>query len=460
VTEIHLTALAAVRPPRVLDRAEIARAWGGIDRGTVAVTGPDEDAVTLAHAAVSALDDLTRVGTVILARPSRPHGSGDGAAVVATAAGLPPGTRTLEVGGSERAFTTALMLAHDLVLARPDYEIVVVAAEDAVAEAGSDEERRLGHGAVAALVGARPGVARFGPTATSLSAAPDVWVDAAGTRRSAGDRFLAATVTVEQLAVACDLSPELNATLVGASAVHIGANDPRARRSLASRLAPEAASTSRLLKREGAGVATSGLLLAEALPSAQAGEVHVLVGVGSGVDLVALTVTTPPPDPLISAQITPQPVPYGVHLRSRERMVVRPAVPDTSAVPAWRDLEATLGLVGHRCEDCAETSYPGRGRCRACGGATSAETIRLAGGGEVVTLTTDHLVAGVNPGTPESPTTMVVVQLDAGARVFLPATHGAELAIGDRVQTVLRLAHMGGGFRNYHWRAEPVGGTG
>jgi hydroxymethylglutaryl-CoA synthase len=460
VTAIHLTDLAAVRPGRTLDRGDIARTWGGVDHGTVSVAGPDEDAVTLAHRAASALrEDLGRVATVILARPSRAVGSGDGAAVVAAAAGLPRGTRTLEVGGSERALTSALMLAHDLAQARPDDDVLVVGAEDAVAEAGSDEEGRLGHGAVAALVGTRPGVARFGPAATSSSAAPDVWLDAVGTRRTAGDRFLAATVTTEHLRIASDADPALSVAMADAAAVHVGANDPRARRSLASRLAPDARATTQLLEREGAGVATAGLLLAEALPSAQPGEVHIVVGIGSGVDLLALEVTTPPTGPLVEVAADPQLVPYGVHLRSRDRLVARAAVPDTSAVPAWRDLEATLGLIGHRCLDCDEITFPGRGRCRACGGATADDGLRLVGGGEVVTFTTDHLVAGVNPGTPESPTTMVVVQLDAGARVFLPATHGAELAVGDRVRTVLRLAHLGGGFRNYHWRVEPVGGA-
>jgi uncharacterized OB-fold protein len=203
------------------------------------------------------------------------------------------------------------------------------------------------------------------------------------------------------------------------------------------------------------GAVLPASLLVEAVTSAVPGGIVDLFAFGSGATRSSVEVLD------VSRAIrTVEPagpdVPYAMFLRSGG--VLEPPVsgPPASPVSAWRDLDVTLKLMGGVCTACGATYFPRRPACASCGAHDSAKPVRLVGEATVVTSTTDHLVAGVNPGTPESPTTMVIAETDAGARLFLPAVHGSFPAIGSRVRTVIRLAHQGGGFRNYHWRFAPV----
>lgn len=452
MTEVQLTGLALHRPARRLPRTAIAGTWGHSATGELRVAGPDEDAVTLAVAAADAMGDpLDTVSTVVLVRPTTPAGAGDGAAVAAAALGLAPSVRTVELGGSDRAVGTAIGLAADLVRGGADRAVLVLAGDDSRMVAGSPAELRHGHGGAAVLVGRDPGPARLVTTASVNAAVADRWFGPDGARRDAGERFLATTVLPPLL----DVLPGPGGEGVPVS-LQVAVADARAAARLAAARGHAADRVAAGSWDAGApGLVLPAALLAEAVAAAAPGELIEVVAVGSGLASVTVEVTDParvvrdlaPPGPEVA---------YATYLRAGGQLEPPLSAPATSPVTAWRDLDATLRLHGGRCERCRTTSYPQRPACPSCGSTAPMVSERLVGTATVVTTTTDHLVAGVNPGTPESPTTMVVGETPQGARLFLPAVHGTEPAIGSEVRTVLRLAHLGGGFRSYHWRFAPT----
>jgi hydroxymethylglutaryl-CoA synthase len=453
VNEIHLTRLAVHRPSRRLSLEDVARAWGTAASGELLVAGPDEDAVTLAVAAGAALDgSLEDVSTVILVRPLTAHGSGDGAAVAAAALGLPAAVRTLQLAGSDRGVTTAISVAADLVRSGSDVSVLVLAGDDTRMPPGSIGEQRHGHGGAAVLISRVPGAARLCSTAAVSSAAADRWFSEDGTRQDAGERFVATTVLPPLLAALPTWPDE-----VPPASLQIALSDLRAATRLAVSRGGVRERVAAVAWQGGApGATLPAALLVEAVAAGQPGELVEVLAVGSGVGQVRVEVRDPTLAVPARRQVGPE-LPYTAYLRAGGLLSPPYEAPAASPVTAWRDLDATLRLHGMRCTRCATVSYPRRPACPGCGSSGPTTPARLRGEAVVVTSTTDHLVSGVNPGTPESPTTMIVAETADGARLYLPAVHGSAPPIGSRVRTVLRLAHLGGGFRSYYWRFAPVG---
>lgn len=461
--DVHLTALATYRPNRRLSITDVSRTWGdGSTDGSaggpvevVRVAGPDEDAVTLAVAAAVALpSEIVRAcSTVILARTGPAAGSGDGAAVVAMALGLPRPTRTFEVAGSDRCFFAALEVAVALVRSDPDAAVLVVGGDDSRFPPGGTTERRHGHGGAAAVVSGAPGAAMWLGSTSASAPVPDRWFGTDGARRDAGERFFALSVVPALLA---DLPPIGSTGGSSTADVLVALPDRRAAERIAATLG--SAGTLEVAAAWDHGVPAAVLpavLLVEGIAAAASGITLDVLAFGSGASRIRVEVG----DPGRARPVVEQPGPmlaYATFLRSAGAIEPPISAPAASPVSAWRDLDVTLGLLGAVCDACGATYFPLRPACAACGAHARSRPVRLVGEATVVTSTTDHLVAGVNPGTPESPTTMVVAETEAGARLFLPAVHGAIPAIGSRVRTVLRLAHQGGGFRNYHWRLAPA----
>lgn len=450
MTEAHLQRLVSFRPARRLDLSEVGTFWGRAAPGELRVAGPDEDAVTLATAAASRLprDVVAECSTVILARAHVPEGSGDGAAVIAVALGLDRSIRTFEIAGSDRCFLTALEMAAALVRASMDRAVLVVAGDDTRARPGSPAERGHGHGAAAAVVSATPGAAEILESTASVLPAPDRWFSTDRSREDAGERFIASTLVPEALG-SLDFGQSADAARV--DHVVVALPDRRASIRIAASLGPADSVGDSAWKDGAPGSTLPAALLVDVLSSVAAGEIVDMIAFGSGASRLRFRAGDASAVSAVVETAGPT-VPYATYLRAASLLEPGLSAPSASPVTAARDLPSTLGLTGASCSDCGATYFPTRPSCTICGGETHSGMTRLTGDAVVVTTTTDHLVAGVNPGTPESPTTMVVAETESGARVFLPAVHGLSPRVGDRVRPVLRLAHRGGGFRNYHWR--------
>src|SRR5262249_25379924 len=104
---------AAYVPRYRLPREVIAREVGGVPgRGERAVANHDEDSLTMAvNAALGLAAEAGRPEAVVFATTSPPYAEKQGAATIAAVLDLPPTTRTLDVGTTLRAGTSAVLAA-------------------------------------------------------------------------------------------------------------------------------------------------------------------------------------------------------------------------------------------------------------------------------------------------------------------------------------------------------------
>jgi hydroxymethylglutaryl-CoA synthase len=129
-------------------------------------------------------------------------------------------------------------------------------------------------------------------------------------------------------------------------------------------------------------------------------------------------------------------------------------VPPESALFA-RGAEEMLQLLGARCEDCGTVNTPPsiHPHCIACGG-PKLEPVALAREGTVHTYVVNYTM----PAPFEAPLPIAVVDLDDGARVMLQVDDdGSSIAIGTRVELVLRKYAHERGVPVYGYKARPLG---
>ena len=160
--------LPRLRIPRKL----IAGAMGWLNGGKKSARGErtacnwDEDSLTMGLEAIrDALPDYASrhdVRSLVLASTTLPFADRSNATLVASALALPDSVLAADVGGSQRAGTTALAQAFAQSAAIGQHGPIVVAAADRrLARPGSEQELAYGHGAAAMVVGADDGLARW-----------------------------------------------------------------------------------------------------------------------------------------------------------------------------------------------------------------------------------------------------------------------------------------------------------
>jgi uncharacterized OB-fold protein len=120
--------------------------------------------------------------------------------------------------------------------------------------------------------------------------------------------------------------------------------------------------------------------------------------------------------------------------------------PYASEPRSWRDRAQDLRLVGQRDPSTGEILFPPVPPA----GAAGLQPHRLARTGTVLTFTRDHVFP---QGAPLS---MAIVELDGGGRFYGQVADGREVAIGDRVDLVLRRLHDGGGVPQWFWKVRPA----
>jgi 3-hydroxy-3-methylglutaryl CoA synthase/uncharacterized OB-fold protein len=130
-------------------------------RGERAMANWDEDAITLAvEAARDALPEAQRsaIGTVVLASTSTPFADRQNAGIVKEALNLSDDVLSLDVGGSQKCGTGALIQA---LRSNATSRTLCVAAERPAAKPASEAELLQGDAAAAIVVGPGEGIARF-----------------------------------------------------------------------------------------------------------------------------------------------------------------------------------------------------------------------------------------------------------------------------------------------------------
>ncbi len=460
-----IAAAAAYVPRYRLSRELIAREWGGSAAGgEKAVANHDEDSLTLAvNAAMNLTDDGVRPAAVFFATTSAPYTEKQGAATIAAVLDLPPATRTLDLTGSLRAGTSAIVSALD-ALAGGAARVLVAAGECRLGEPDSPGEQSYGDAGVAVLLGAEPG-----------------WAEVVA-HYSVADEFLGTWRTREQefprsfpgafeakYGYARVLGEAVKGVLAGAkiapselATVVLPTPSPRAPQGVAKALGldPKRQLQDGFWTTLGdTGVAQPLLMLAAALERAQAGD-HILVaGYGDGADAILLRATgtrTATAGATVSQQIEVKRLlpSYGRYARFRKLVRKDAAAADaSSAVATFRDRKELLPFYGGRCPQCGTVQFPRHRTCIECAYPGGLEDVKLARRGTIFTFTSDYLCE-----SPDPPTTLGVVDLEGGGRFYCQLTdcEPERVAIDMPVELTFRRIHEGGGFNNYFWKARPA----
>src|SRR6266849_2992099 len=463
---VGITRIGTYFPRRRLDRALIAKAWGGrVPAGARTVAGLDEDALTMATDAVLAClgnEDAATFDALYFASTSSPYLEKQVASVIATAADLRRDVAVADFAGSVRAGLAALRAALDGVRAGSLGSALVAAADARRAEPDSELEPLLGDGAAAVAVGGEGVVAELVSAASVAEEFTYLWrTDEQRTLRLSETRFGTAYGYVRDMAEVigaalrkAELPPARVARLV------LGAPEPRAAAEAAKRAGFDPARVEASLLSEAGLLGTPEplALLARSLETAAPGDFLAVAAYGEGADALVLRATErlpaarprPLADRLAHGIALPS---YERYLRARGVLPSEPMGEPVTAMIEWKELKQDMRLYGSRCEACGLVQFPQARVCLGCQARDRMQDHKLGKRGSVFTFTIDNLAP-----VPEHPMPMAVIDLDGGGRVYLQVTDAAEgeVKVGTPVELTFRRLHEAGGNRNYFWKARPA----
>ena len=473
-----ITAYGAYLPRRRLQRSAIAAAntWfdaslRGLARGERTMCGWDEDTVTMAVEAVRDMGPTDPVKALFLASTTHPFAVRQNAGIVAEALNLGSDLRTMDVAGSLRASTTALLSALDAVGAGMQ-AAVVASAEKRKTRAGSPMEMLSGDGAAALQVG------RDGEIATLLTSAA-VTADFIDHFRASGDAFdygwedrwirdegwlkLVPQAVAQALAKAGVDPTDVDCLIVPCHLRRVPESVAKA-----CRIPADAVADPMMNTVGQCGTAQPLLMLAAALSSATPGQIILVTGFGQGCDALVLRVTD-----AIGAVRPRRGVAGWLERRVEEtnyqKLLTYSGVvereygkrAELDRPPAltaqYRNREGVTGFVGGRCSQCGTVQYPKAIYCvnPNCGAKDMQEPHPMADvPATVKTFTADHLVFSMDP-----PAYLGLVEFEGGGRTMVEFTEvdPESFDVGTPIGMRFRIKHVDErrGMRQYFWKAAP-----
>ncbi|MGP1678987.1 MAG: OB-fold domain-containing protein [Burkholderiales bacterium] len=476
--DIGILSYGAYLPRRRLQRKSIAAAnsWfapglRGLAKGERAMANWDEDTVTMAvEAARDCLAGLASPGLeqLLLASTTHPFDDRQNAAIVANALHLDSALRVLDVTGSQRAGTSALISA-----LAGGASSLVTAAEHRLAKAASPQEMHYGDGAAALLVGSGKPIARL---LGSHSETVDFVHQFRSSERAHDYAWEERWIRDEgyMKIVPATLAALFKATGIAPAAVThfcLPCTLPRVVPGVAKRAGiAEGALRDNLAAVCGdTGAAHALLLLSHALAQAKPGDLIAVAAFGQGCDALLFEVTD---------AIAALPARGGVdgalarrkeetnYLRflafndhiTLERGMRAEADKGTPLTTLYRNRDMITGLVGGRCRLCGTLQFP-RGRYCVnpeCNALDSQDDQPFSDArAKVMSYTADALTYSADP-----PAYYGMVEFDAGGRMMADFTDVDEgkVEVGMAMRMMFRIKEQDAarGFVRYFWKAAPV----
>ncbi len=476
--DFGILSYGAYLPRRRLQRKSIAAAnsWfapglRALAKGERAMANWDEDTVTMAVEAARdclagpAPADLEQL---ILASTTHPFDDRQNAAIVANAMHLGSALRVLDVSGSQRAGTSALISA----LAGGGSSLVT-ASEHRLAKAASPQEMHYGDGAAALLVGRGKPIARligshsetvdFVHQFRSSERAHDYaweerWIRDEGYLKLVPAALAAlfketgiAPAAVTHFCLPCTLP-----RVVPGVAKRAGIGEAAVRDNLAAVCGDT-------------GAAHALLLLAHALAQAQPGDLIAVAAFGQGCDALLFEVTGAigalPPRGGVEGALARRKeetnylrfLAFNDHI-ALERGMRAEADKGTPLTTLYRNRDMITGLVGGRCRNCGTLQFP-RGRYCVnpqCNALDSQDDQPFSDArAKVMSYTADALTYSADP-----PAYYGMVEFDAGGRMMADFTDVDEgkVEVGMPMRMLFRIKEhdTARGFVRYFWKAAPV----
>ncbi|MBV1932048.1 MAG: OB-fold domain-containing protein [Porticoccaceae bacterium] len=453
-----------------LSREAIGGGSGG-GKGERAVASYDEDSVSMAVEAgreVTHMFDTNSgagpIDTLVFATTSPPYAEKLNAAAITVALDLPTSVRSMELGGNTRMGLGALLLGTDLGAAGKT--ALVCLSDVVIGGPGGARERDSGDGAVAFITGPDDqAIARVLGQASSTTEVLDVW-------RLPGDQFARqweerfgievlgpiSLDTAQRALSAANVAPDqLTTVILDATNKRDVAGIPRA-----LGLKPEQVANMLADNLGRCGAAHAGMVLANTLDTAQAGDKILVLSTADGCDAVVLEVTDKinQAKPKRSVQhwlaSANNELAYNTYLKWRGVLPFEPPRrpdPDRPAAPIMKRHERwKYSFYGSRCE-CGQGHLPPQRACVKCRSIDKMKEERFADQPcKVTTFTLDHLAYSLQP-----PVISTVADFDVGGRLACELTDAdpAAVKIGNRLEMTFRRFYTGQGVHNYFWKARP-----
>ena len=482
MTDVGIIGFGGYVPRYRLSRKAIAEAATWLDpamganvKGQRAVCDWDEDSITMAvEAARHCLTDDRRASLAgfYLASTTLPFADRQNSAVALTALDLPASCQAVDLGGSQRAGTSALLLALETAAAAPGSRLAV-AADKRLARTGSPQAALYGHGAAALLVGAHRVIARLVGWRTLTRDFVDHF-------RQAGERYdyywEERWVRDEgYLKIAVEAGRELLAGVeVAGAAVDrliFAAPIRGVREAVAKALGipPD-----RLADDLAAGCGDTGcahplLMLAAALERASPGQTLLVLGFGQGCDALLFrttdAITDHRPPTTIHQQVDRGIVESSylkflslqggveVHYGPRAEVDYKTAI--SAATRHQREFGA---LQAGRCRSCGTLQFPRASICvnPSCRALGEQEYYGLADREATVASFTEDWLAY----TPHPPSCYGMLHFAEGVKLMAQFTSDAagRVQVGTRLRMVFRIKDVDRirGYQRYFWKAQPA----
>jgi len=450
-----------------LERKAIAEALGtAAGSGTRAVASYDEDPTSLGVEAARAA--LRGVGVtpqaLYFATANPPYLDKTNATAIHAALDLPTSAFAADMGGSVRSMVGAMRAARD-----SRAPALAVLSDVRTGLPGGGDERDGGDGAAAYLFADDAPAARVIAEPLAAASATGEFLDrwrlpGESASHQWEERFGEhAYVPLGQRALADALK---HAGIEASALAHLVVAGPHGR--AVKRVAAAAGAKKDAIGDDfsgsvgNTGTAHAGIMFADALDRAQAGDLIAVVSLSDGADASIWRATGAKRPAGVAAMLAGGGrVRYPTFLAWRgfiEREPPRRPDPQPpEAPPSLRSEAWKFAFTGSKCQACGALHLPPQRVCVKCHAVDKMKAERMADvPATIATFTVDRLAFSPSP-----PMVVAVLDFEGGGRFQSEMTDvdPKSVKIGDRVAMTFRRIITAGGVHNYFWKARPLGGA-
>lgn len=450
-----------------LTRAAAASAFGKrAGAGEKAVAYCDEDSVTMAvEASLQAVadKDLSTLKTVLFASASSPYAEKISATELAAALDLDLRVRTADFTSSLRAGSEAMLTACQNVQGG---ELALAAMGDCRLGAPDGKfETDLGDAAAAFVFGTENVLASVDANVCISRDAIDQWRSAEDSLERDWDVRYAATQLYTPLVTKAvkDLLAQQGLTPADYRWLVLYGHDEKNRTAVAKKLGfqPEQVAPSFFGQIGNSGNAATGIMLANVLDQAQAGEKILFVSYGDGCNAISLTMQrAAAPKTTVQQKIDRKnnELPYGKYLKWKGLITCEPQkrpARERSALPDYnRNYKKNHALYGSRCTACGTPVFPPQRVCVHCHTIDQMEPYRFYGKKATIrTFTMDGVSLSL-----DAPNILVVVEFEGGGKMmsYLVDCKKEDVRVGMAVRPTFRKLFTENGVHTYFWKVVPA----
>jgi len=467
---IGITSIGVYLPKYRINEKMINEAWGRPGgRGERTVGYFDEDSLTMG---ISAIDtclqdhDLTTIDGLCFSSTTSPYKEKLASTTMAMILDLPPETRTVDIGNSLRSGTSAVITAFDSIRSGSLKRVLVAASECGRKEAPSGMNEGLwGDGACALELGEKGVFLNILGTLSYSDELTHYW------RRSGDEYVQSEDIRFPQvMGYARIMESALDSVMKkfgvqprDFAKVVVDAPDARSHQGLMKRFGfdPKAQVQDLMHPSIGSiGAAHPFLMLASALDGIKPGDRILWGSYGDGSDFLILEATDKSPshqkawdfNSLLAGKETIST--YTKYLSFKKVLEGETPSYYSSISGMLRERDRFSRFIGGRCKVCGYiTTLPLR-VCPECRKKDQFENMKLSKRGTIFTFTQEWYYP-----SPEPPTTLAVVDLDSGGRVYCQMTdcsNPALVKIGMPVEMTLRKYHEAINLPHYYWKCKPL----